>query len=130
MKRIVIIFLMLFLLTGCGNKIICKTIKSDVSEVYKIKYNDNIITNIEIIKTYKFKDKSEFKNYEPMMQYTVKSNTDDNVKSSYKKKYKKYILKQVYDIGNIDDDDLLKYGLSKNKEELINNLKNSGLTCK
>ena len=121
---------MLFLLTGCGNKITCKTIKSDVSEVYKIKYNDNIITNIETIKTYKFKDKSEFKNYEPMMQYTVKSNTDDNVKSSYKKKYKKYILKQVYDIGNIDDDDLLKYGLSKNKEELINNLKNSGLTCK
>ena len=130
MKKIIIIFLMLFLLTGCGNKITCKTIKSDVSEVYKIKYNDNIITNIETIKTYKFKDKSEFKNYEPMMQYTVKSNTDDNVKSSYKKKYKKYILKQVYDIGNIDDDDLLKYGLSKNKEELINNLKNSGLTCK
>ena len=65
-----------------------------------------------------------------MMQYTVKSNTNNNIKSSYKKKNKKYILKQVYDIENISENDLTQYGLNKNKEELINSLKNNGLICK
>jgi len=127
MKKIIII-LTTILLTGCGNKITCKTNKDTISETYKIEYSDNTITNITTIKTYKFKTKEEFKNFEPMLVYYTK--TGDNIKSSYKKKNKKYILKQEYNIENISDEKLKQYGLSKNKEELINNLKNNGLTCK
>lgn len=128
MKKILITSITLLLLTGCGNKITCKTNKDTVSETYKIEYSDNTITNITTIKTYKFKTKEEFKNFEPMLVYYTK--TGDNIKSSYKKKSKKYILKQEYNIDNLTEEELTKYGLSKNKEELVNNLKNNGLTCK
>ena len=130
MKKLITISLTLLLLTGCGNKITCKTNKDDIRETYKIKYNNNTITNVETIKTYKFKDKTEFKNFEGIIQYTVKSNSNDKIKSSYKKKNKKYILKQEYNIDNLTEEELTKFGLSKNKEELVNNLKNNGLTCK
>lgn len=130
MKKIVTISLTLFLLTGCVNTITCKTNQSDIREIYKIKYIDNTVTTVTTTKIYKFDNKEEFKNFETMMKYTVKSNTNDNIKSSYKKKNKKYILKQVYDIENISENDLTKYGLNKNKEEFVNTLKNNGLTCK
>lgn len=130
MKKILITSITLLLLTGCGNKIICKTNKDTISETYTIKYNDNNVTKVITEKTYKFNSKDEFKSFEPMMQYIIKSNTDDNIKSSYKKKNKKYILKQEYNVENMSEQDLKKNGLNKNKEELINNLKNSGLTCK
>ena len=130
MKKIITITLTLLLLTGCGNKITCKTNKDDIRETYKIKYNNNTITNVETIKTYKFNTKAEFKNYEGIMRHTTVSNTTDNIKSSYKKKNKKYILKQIFDVEKLTDEELTKYGLSKNKEEFVNNLKNNGLKCK
>lgn len=130
MKKLITISITLLLLTGCGNKIICKTNKDTISETYTIKYSDNTVTKVTTEKTYRFDSKDEFKNFEPMMQYIIKSNTDDNIKSSYKKKNKKYILKQEYKVENISEEDLIKYGLNKNKEELVNNLKNNGLTCK
>ncbi len=128
MKKIITISLTLFLLTGCGNTITCKTKKDDISEIYKIKYSENTITDIKTFKTYKFNSKEEFKNFEPMMIYYTKTN--ENIESTYKKKHMKYVLKQVYNIENLSDEELKQYGLSKNKEELINNLKNSGLSCK
>ena len=130
MKKLITISITLLLLTGCGNNIICKTNKDTISETYTIEHSDNTVTKVTTKKTYKFNSKDEFKSFEPMMQYIIKSNTDDNIKSSYKKKIKKYILKQEYKVENMSDEDLINYGLNKNKEELVNNLKNSGLTCK
>lgn len=130
MKKLIAISLTIFLLTGCGNKIICKTSKDNVSETYTIEYSDNNVTKVTTQKTYKFDSKQEFKNFEGIMEYIVKLNKNENVESTYKKKFKKYILKNIYTIENMSEEDLTKYGLSNNKEDLVNNLKNNGLTCK
>ena len=130
MKKLITVSLILFLLTGCGKTIICKTKEGNVEEEYNIKYSGNDITKLSIKKTYKFDDVESFENFENTINYTVLSLKQNNVKSSYKKKNKKYILKQVYNIKNTNEEELKQYGLSKNKEELLNNLKTSGLICK
>jgi len=129
MKKILIITTLL-LLTGCGNTIICKTTGGKIIEEYNIKFNKNEITNLTTKKTYKLDTKEQFKNFESIIQYNVKSSTSENVTAKYKKKNKKYILIQEYNINKMDADELNKYGLNKNKEEYVNNLKNSGLKCK
>jgi len=129
MKKLITITLTLFLLTGCGNTITCKTKKGDIREIYKIEYSDNTVTNLKITKTYKFDNKTDFKKYEPTMKYYTTINSE-NVKNTYKKKNKKYILTQIYNTQELTEEELTKYGLSKNKEELVEDLKNSGLTCK
>ena len=128
--RKVLILLGIFLLTGCGNTLTCKTGKSDVSEVYKIEYSGNDITGISVKKIYKFDNKNDFKSFEGIIQYNVKADSVNKVKSSYKKKRKKYILKQVFNIDNLSDEDLTRYGLSKNKDTLIDKFRSNGLTCK
>ena len=130
MKRIILTTLTIILLTGCGNKIVCKTKDGDVSENYTITYKENEITSIENEKKYKFDNKDEFNSFEKIIKKMTTQNKNENIDVSYKKKNKKYILTQKYDIKNIEEETLKKYGLSKNKEELINNLKNNGLTCK
>lgn len=130
MRKIIITISLLLFLTGCGNKITCKTTKDLITEEYEIKYNNDTVTTVKLLKTYKFNTKAEFKNYEGIMRHTAVSNTTDNIKSSYKKKNKKYILKQIFDVEKLSDEELTKYGLEKNKEKLIDNLKNNGLKCK
>lgn len=129
MKKTLII-LSVLLLTGCGNTIKCKTDKGTITETYKIKYKKDTITNVTTTKTYKFDTKEEANNYEGIMRHTVLSNKNENIEITYKKKKKKYILTQKYNVENITDEELNQYGLSKNKQELINNLKSDGLTCK
>lgn len=130
MKKLITVSLILFLLTGCGKTIICKTKEGNVEEEYNIKYSGNDITKLSIKKTYKFDDVESFENFENTINYTVLSLKQNNIQTSYKKKNKKYILKQVYNIKNTNEEELKQYGLSKNKEELLNNLKTSGLICK
>ena len=130
MKKLITVSLILFLLTGCGKTIICKTKEGNVEEEYNIKYSGNDITKLSIKKTYKFDDVESFENFENTINYTVLSLKQNNIQTSYKKKNKKYILKQVYNIKNTNEEELKQYGLSKNKEEFVNNLKNNGLTCK
>ena len=130
MKKIILTTLTLILLTGCGNKIICKTKDGDVSEKYKITYKENEITNIEIQKTYKFSDKKEYNAFEKIVKQITTQEKNENIEISYKKKNKKYIITQKYNIPSISEEELKEHGLSKNKEELINNLKNNGLKCK
>jgi len=130
MKKILIITLTALTLTGCGNTIICKTGKGTITETYKIKYKKDTITNVTTTKTYKFNTKEEANNYEGIMRHTVLLNKNENIEITYKKKKKKYILTQKYNIENITNEELNQYGLSKNKQELINNLKSDGLTCK
>lgn len=130
MKKLITISLILFLLTGCCKTIICKTKEGNVEEEYNIKYSGNDITKLSIKKTYKFDDVESFENFENTINYTVLSLKQNNIQTSYKKKNKKYILKQVYNIKNTNEEELKQYGLSKNKEELLNNLKNNGLICK
>ena len=86
MKKIIITMSLLLFLTGCGNKITCKTTKDLITEEYEIKYNNDKVTTVKLLKTYKFNTKAEFKNYEGIMRHTAVSNTTDNIKSSYKKK--------------------------------------------
>ena len=128
MKRIVVLSL-LFLLTGCGT-ITCRTGNGSVSEIYKIKYSGNSVNGVTVLKSYSFSSNDDFKNFEPMMKHYVRLYSNDNVDVSYVKKGKKYILKQVYDIKNISDFDLVQYGLKKNKSELVDSLKSNGLSCK
>jgi len=130
MKKIIITISLLFLLTGCSNTITCKTSKGTITETYKIKYDNNAITNIMTTKIYKFDTKEESNNYEGIMKHTVLSNKNENIEMSYKKKKKKYILTQNYNIEKLTDDELNQYGLSKNKDELIKYLEGNGLTCK
>ena len=129
MKKILILTTILFL-TGCGNTIICKTTGGKIIEEYNIKFNKNEITNLITKKTYKLDTKEQFKNFESIIQYTVKASTAPNVTAKYKKKNKKYILIQDYNINKMNEEELTKFGLNKNKEELVNKLKNNGLTCK
>ena len=64
-----------------------------------------------------------------MIHYT-KTLKNDNTKINYKKKNKKYILNTNYNLDKIDEDESIELGISKNKEELINKLKDSGFKCK
>lgn len=130
MKKIITISTLLLLLTGCGNTIICKTKNGDIKEEQHIKYNGNNITKITTKKIYKFKNKEDFKKMEGIIKYSVKLGTSDNVTSSYKKKNKKYILTQEYNISKMSEDQIKKSNVSNNKEEYINELKSTGLTCK
>lgn len=130
MKKLIIISLTLLLLTGCGNTIICKTTGGKITEEYKIKYNKNEITNLTTKKTYKLDTKEQFEKFESIVQYNVKASTAPNVTAKYKKKNKKYILIQEYNVEKMTEEELNKYSLNKNKDEFVNNLKNSGLTCK
>src|SRR5574344_1481865 len=111
MKKILIITTLL-LLTGCGNTIICKTTGGKIIEEYNIKFNKNEITNLTTKKTYKLDTKEQFKNFESIIQYNVKSSTSENVTAKYNKKNKKYILIQEYNINKMDADELNKYGLN------------------
>ena len=129
MKKILLITTLL-VLTGCGNTIICKTTGGKITEEYKIKYNKNEITNLTTKKTYKLDTKEQFEKFESIVQYNVKASTAPNVTAKYKKKNKKYILIQEYNINKMGADELNKYGLNKNKEEYVNRLKNNGLKCK
>lgn len=130
MKKLILISLTLLVLTGCGNKIKCKTTGGKIIEEYNIKYNKNEITNLTTKKTYKLDTKEQFKNFESIVQYNVKASTAPNVTAKYKKKNKKYILIQEYNVEKMTEEELNKYSLNKNKDEFVNNLKNSGLTCK
>lgn len=129
MKKIIILTIIVLLMTGCSNTITCKTKNSDVQEEYNIKYKNNNISKITIKKTYKFTDKKEFEQFETFVKYNA-SKENENIKSSYKKKNKKYIIKQIYNVEKMTDDELNKHSLIKNKEEFVNNLKDNGLTCK
>lgn len=129
MKKLLILITVL-LLTGCGNTITCKTNGGKISEKYKIKYNNNEITNLKTIKSYNFDTKEQFEKFESIVQYNVKAGTADNITSKYKKKNKKYILIQDYNIEKMTEEELNEYGLNKNKNEFVNNLKDSGLKCK
>lgn len=129
MKKLLILTT-LILLTGCGNTIICKTKGGNIKEEYYIKYNGNDITKITTKKIYKFDNKEDFKKMEGIIQYSVKLGTSDNVTSKYKKKNKKYILIQEYNISKMSEEQLKNSKVSNNKEEYINKLKSDGLTCK
>lgn len=129
MKKSLIIISAL-LLTGCGNKIVCKTTAGTITEKDTIKYKQNEITKITTVKTYSFEEKEDFEQFEGIIQYNVKAGTTKNTEAKYKKKNKKYILTQTYNVSNMDDAELAKLAINKNKDEYVNNLKNSGLTCK
>ena len=73
MKKLITVSLILFLLTGCGKTIICKTKEGNVEEEYNIKYSGNDITKLSIKKTYKFDDVESFENFENTINYTVLS---------------------------------------------------------
>lgn len=118
------------LLTGCGNKIICKTENGPIEQKFEINYKEDEIQTIKTTKTYKFTDKEEFKAYESVIQYTVKADMSENVTTQYKKKNKKYILIEKYNISKMNENELKKVSMSRNKNELIENFENSGLICK
>lgn len=130
MKKIITIAVLLLMITGCDNVIICKTKGGNIKEEYSIKYSGNDITKITTKKIYRFDNKEEFKNFESIVQYSVKANISNNVTAKYKKKNKKYILIQEYNIKNMSEEELTKYSINKNKEEYINKLKLDGLICK
>ena len=129
MKKLIIIGAAI-LLTGCGNKIVCKTTGGKIKEEYNIKYQNNEITKLITKKKYKLDTKEQFEKFESIVQYNVKASTTNNITAKYKKKKKKYILIQEYDIKKMTDEELDKHGLSKNKNEVVDSLKNSGLVCK
>ena len=120
----------ILLLTGCGNKIICKTENGPIEQKFEISYKEDEIQTIKTTKTYKFTDKEEFKSYESVIQYTVKADMSDNVTTQYKKKNKKYILIEKFNISKMNEEELKKVNMSRSKSEIIENFENSGLTCK
>ena len=133
MKKIIKLLALTLLLSGCSNKIVCKTNNDNNNSVnikYIIKYDDNGLTNIITEKTYSFNTKEERESFEPFINYTINISNADNIKTSYKKKNKKYILIQKYDVNSISEDILLKNGLKKDKDDLLKYLSDSGLTCK
>ena len=129
MKKILILT-SIILLTGCGNKIVCKTENGPIEQKFEIRYKEDEIQTIKTTKTYKFTDKEEFKAYESVIQYTVKADMSENVTTQYKKKNKKYILIENMNISKMNDDELKKVSMSRSKSEIIENFENSGLTCK
>ena len=58
------------------------------------------------------------------------SQQQENIEIEYKKKNKKYILKQKFEIEKLSDEQLEGYGLTKDKDTFVNSLKESGLQCK
>lgn len=120
----------ILLLTGCGNKITCKTENGPIEQKFEISYKEDEIQTIKTTKTYKFTDKEEFKSYESVIQYTVKAEMSDNVTTKYKKKNKKYLLIKEYNIQKMNEEELKKVNMSRSKSEIIENFENSGLTCK
>lgn len=134
MKKILILLIPLILLTGCSKRITCKSSgeadELTITQLYKINYKGENVTNVYSEKTYKFNDKEQFKNFENLMNYTVSSLQQDNVEVTYKKKNKKYVLIQKYNTEKLTDEQLIESGLHRNKDELINSLKENGLECK
>lgn len=133
MKNKLIILAVLILLTGCNNKITCKTEGSTeelkTEQTYKISTKNNSITKVEVKKTYSFKTQNKFENFENLMKKTVETK-DENIKSSYKKKNKEYTLTEVYNIENMTDERLEELNIKRSKKEYIDILKSQGLTCK
>lgn len=133
-KTVSIIMLsMLLLLTGCTKQMTC-TSKGNADDItiiqeYKIKYEKNVIKNISAEKIYKFENKEKFESFENLMDYTA-SQQQENIEIEYKKKNKKYILKQKFDMEKLSDEQVEKYGLTKDKDTFVNSLKESGLQCK
>lgn len=134
MKKKIISVLILLIITGCGNKITCKstggTDELKITEKYVIEYNDDYITNLYIKKSYKFKDKQKYINFEKIINNAVKSLDQKNIKVSVKKKNKKYTLVQDYNFSAIDDEQLQTLALIRNKNEFISQLEGNGLKCK
>ena len=132
MKKIIGLFILTLLLSGCTKEITCKTTNSDnnIDINYNIKYQENKIDNITLTKTYKFNTKEELENYNSIMTYTVKKDTTKNINVSYKQKNKKYILTYKYNIKNMSEEEMTETGLKNNKDELINYLSKNGLICK
>lgn len=129
MKKISVILATL-VLTGCGNKIVCKTTAGSITEKDTIEYKQNEITKITTVKTYSFEEKDDFEQFEGIIQYNVKAGTTKNTEAKYKKKNKKYILTQIYRVSDMDESELTKLAINKDKDEYVKNLENSGLTCK
>ncbi|MBP3920847.1 MAG: hypothetical protein J6D28_04705 [Bacilli bacterium] len=131
MKKIIVLVITLIFITGCGNKIVCRTNNDNsVSEIYEISYVDDNVTDIINRKIYRFDNKEEFNNFENLMNYKVESNGNNNVKISYKKKNKKYILISEYDVDLLSDQQLKQFGLSRSLSDLKGSLMEYGLSCK
>lgn len=133
MKKILGMVILTILLSGCSNKIVCRTNSNsddNVSMKYIIKYDDNSVTGVTTEKTYSFDTKDQFKNFESYMKYMVNIGNDDDIKTFYKKRNKKYILIQKYNVVNLSDNILFQNGLKKNKDELVNYLNSNGFICK
>ena len=112
MKKLITISLTLLLLTGCGNKITCKTNKDDIRETYKIKYNNNTNSSLQAEK-----DKKIYLPFTREKRISFKSNFN-NLKS--KLQTPKNFFKKTY---NLDEIYMNFSGKNINKPSFNNNIK-------
>lgn len=133
MKKTIILTLMLFIITGCDKKIVCKLTGNDdnpkTTQKYEIHYKNNSVTKIAINRTYEFKSKIAFEQFESLLNYTQPVD-QENMQISYKKHKQTYNIIEIYNYEKLTPEEKDSIGYPENKSDLINDLKNQGLKCK
>jgi hypothetical protein len=130
--------LIIIFLSGCGSSgVICSSNANSngikIEQKYILNHSKDTITNIEVRKSYSFKDKQKFESFGTVINYTI-SNMEtiknDHIKFSSKKGSKSYSTRLVVDMKKITDEELTTLGLNKKLSEFKATLENQGLVCK
>ena len=118
------------------NKIICasngETKDLIITQKYIIKYDNNNIKNLKIIKTYKYMNDDLFKNFEEVYNNTLSN--DESLKNSGLS-YSGSILKDTYkielniNVSKISTKDFENLGFNKDLYSMKTALENQGLKC-
>ena len=134
---IVILFVIFKVLVIKSNKIVCKSVGKtkdlNITQKYTIKYSENDITSIEIIKIYKYMNDDMFKKFE--ITYNNTLSNYESLKNSYLN-YSGSISKDTYkielnvDVSDMKEEDLNGLGLGKDFKSMKTQLENQGLICK
>lgn len=137
MKKLILIFVIMFLLTGCGEEkydYICK--KSDTNEAYK--KTETLKIGVDNKQVYKFESNikeehtSEVSVNDAYIRYQNLYNNynENNVVSEYKKN--ELVLNSIYHLDKSDLDNLkieLPYNFKLAEDKFIQSLKDMGYTC-
>ena len=115
MKKILLVLVIVFCLTGCGNKVICTNTREDVNSKITIEYTatfeKDILTETLTRMTNEFKNESDAKNYCKVLK---------DIKS-LKCNGKKVITEET---------DKISKDTKITKNEFIENLEKNGYKCK
>lgn len=146
MKKIILLLLVLLLLVGCKKdikeekkektKFQCfKTISDNLSNIsYKIigEYKKNNLINVKSVSTINF-EKDGLDNYESFKSYIELINNEykekSGVNSSLTNNDNKLVLTVLYDISNMDKEEIINNNFDKDYLTLIDIYQKDGYTC-